>query len=59
MLATVLTYALAALSGAIVALKVIAPLTKNTVDDKVLEYAEDAEALGAKAVSALATKAVK
>ena len=31
------------LSGVILALKVIAPTTKNTIDDKVLVYAEDVE----------------
>lgn len=34
-----------ALAGVIAALKLIAPLTKNTVDDKALEYAEKVEAL--------------
>lgn len=33
------------LAGIIVGLKVIAPLTKNKVDDKVLEYAEKAESI--------------
>lgn len=31
------------IAGLVVALKVIAPLTKNKVDDKVLEVAEKAE----------------
>lgn len=39
----VLSVVAALLAGGVVALKVIAPLTKNTVDDKVLEYAEKAE----------------
>lgn len=43
MLLTVLTYAAAVLSGVVLALKVIAPMTKNTVDDKVLTYVEKAE----------------
>lgn len=34
---------LAAVSGAIVALKVIAPKTKTTADDKVLAFAEKYE----------------
>lgn len=33
------------LAGLVVALKAIAPLTKNTVDDKVLDYAEKAESV--------------
>lgn len=33
------------LVGAIAALKIIAPLTKTTLDDKALEYAEKAEAI--------------
>lgn len=43
MLANILLIASGALAGVIVALKVIAPLTKNTVDDKILVYAEDVE----------------
>ena len=35
----------AVLAGIVVALKVIAPLTKTTVDDKVLDYAEKAESV--------------
>lgn len=33
------------IAGIVVALKVIAPLTKNKVDDKVLEVAETADKL--------------
>lgn len=43
MLTTILLIAGGVLSGVILALKVIAPLTKNTVDDKILVYAEDVE----------------
>lgn len=39
-LSTVLVFVAGLLAGVIAGLKVIAPLTKNTVDDKVLEYAE-------------------
>lgn len=41
-LATVLVVVTAFLSGLVTALKVIAPITKNKVDDKVEEYAEKA-----------------
>jgi len=40
-LATVLIFVTGALAGAVAALKVIAPRTKNTYDDKALKYAED------------------
>jgi len=43
MIANILLIAGGVLSGVILALKVIAPLTKNTVDDKILVYAEDVE----------------
>jgi hypothetical protein len=46
---TVMTYVGALLAGAIVALKVIAPMTKTDKDDKALEYAEKAEAAVEKA----------
>lgn len=39
-LPTVLVVVTAFLSGVVAALKLIAPRTKNTKDDKVLEYAE-------------------
>jgi len=42
-LQTVLMVAGGVLAGVVVALKVIAPMTKNKVDDKVLEVAEKAE----------------
>lgn len=42
---TLLLVLSALLAGAVVALKVIAPMTKTTVDDTVLEYAEKAEAV--------------
>lgn len=41
-LSTVLALVTAFLAGGITFLKVLAPRTKNTVDDKVLEYAEKA-----------------
>jgi len=44
-LALVLSVLAAVLAGAVVALKVIAPLTKTTADDKLLDYAEKAEAV--------------
>lgn len=37
---TVLVFVAGLLAGVIAGLKVIAPLTKNKVDDKVLEYGE-------------------
>lgn len=43
MLATILLIAGGVVSGVVLALKVIAPRTKNTVDDKILIYAEDVE----------------
>lgn len=43
MLSTVLLYAGLFVAGIVAGLKVIAPLTKNTVDDKILLYAEDVE----------------
>lgn len=36
--ATILTHAAAVLAGILVALRVIAPLTRNKVDDRVVEY---------------------
>lgn len=42
MLTTILLYAGIFLAGLVAGLKVIAPLTKTTIDDKVLEYGEDA-----------------
>lgn len=39
-LTTVLVFVAGLLAGVIAGLKVIAPLTKTKVDDKVLEYAE-------------------
>lgn len=52
MLANILLYAGLFLGGALAGLKVIAPLTKNKVDDKVLLYGEEAvellEKLGVK-----------
>lgn len=41
-LTTILVVVTAFLGGLVTALKVIAPLTKNTVDDKIEEYAEKA-----------------
>ena len=43
MISTILLVASGVIAGLIVGLKVIAPLTKNTIDDKVLLYAEDVE----------------
>jgi hypothetical protein len=43
MITSILLIASSVLSGIILALKVIVPLTKNTVDDKILIYAEDVE----------------
>lgn len=40
----VLALVIGVLGGVVAGLKVIAPLTKNTVDDKVLAVAEKAEA---------------
>ena len=40
-LLTVLSYALAVLAGGITALKIIAPKTKTTADDRALVYLED------------------
>lgn len=52
MLTQILLYVLIFATGAVAGLKVIAPLTKTKVDDKILEYGEDAlkvlEALGVK-----------
>lgn len=42
MLSTVLLYAALFLGGLVAGLKVVAPLTATKVDDKVLEYGEDA-----------------
>lgn len=44
-LALALVIAAGVLAGLVAALKVIAPATKNTTDDKVLQYAEDAESV--------------
>lgn len=41
-LSTVLALVTAFLAGGITFLKVLAPRTKSTVDDKILEYAEKA-----------------
>ena len=41
-LSTVLLFVTGVLTGAVAALKIIAPRTKTTKDDKVLEYAEKA-----------------
>lgn len=43
MFATVLTYAALFAAGLAAGLKIIAPLTKTKVDDKILEYVEDLE----------------
>ena len=40
---SILLIASGVLSGIVLALKVIAPLTANKIDDKVLIYAEDVE----------------
>lgn len=52
MLASILIYAGIFLGGLVAGLKVIAPLTKTNIDDKVLEYGQDAvkllESLGVK-----------
>lgn len=44
-LALVITAVSGILVGIVATLKVIAPATKNTVDDKILDYAEKAEAV--------------
>jgi hypothetical protein len=41
------------LVGLIAGLKIIAPMTKNTVDDTVLDYAEKAEAVLAQVAPAV------
>lgn len=41
-LATILVFATGILTGAVAALKIIAPRTKNTYDDKALEWGEKA-----------------
>jgi len=41
-LATVLVFLTGGLAGVVAALKIIAPRTKNTIDDEVEEYAEKA-----------------
>lgn len=43
MLGNILLIAGGVLGGVVLALKVIAPLTKTTVDDKILVYAEDVQ----------------
>jgi len=45
MFTDILLYAGAFVAGLVVALKVIAPRTKNKVDDKILVYAQDLEEL--------------
>lgn len=47
--AIVLAVVAAVLGGVIAVLKVVAPMTKTTVDDKALEYAQDAETVVEKA----------
>jgi len=62
MLTTILLYAGIFLGGLVAGLKVIAPLTKTTLDDKALIYGEDAikflEALGVKFPADVEPKAV-
>ena len=41
-LATLLVFVTGILAGAVASLKIIAPITKNTFDDKVEEFAEKA-----------------
>jgi hypothetical protein len=41
-LPTILVFVTGVLAGLVAGLKIIAPRTKNTIDDKVLEYAEKA-----------------
>lgn len=41
-LSTILVFVTGALAGLVAGLKIIAPRTKTTKDDKVLEYAEKA-----------------
>lgn len=48
-ISVIISAALGLLAGAVVALKVIAPLTKTKVDDKVLERLEQLEAMVAAA----------
>lgn len=43
MLTSILLIAGGVISGIVLALKVIAPLTSNKLDDKILIYAEDVE----------------
>lgn len=43
MLSDILIYAALFLAGGIAALKIVAPRTKNTIDDTVLHYGEEAE----------------
>lgn len=52
----VLAVAAAVLAAAVTVLKVVAPMTKTTVDDKALAYAEDAQAVVQKAEDYLAPK---
>ena len=56
MLFTVLSITAAVLAGAVVALKVVAPMTKTTKDDKALEYAEKVEAVVEEAKAYVAPK---
>lgn len=44
-LSTILVFVTGALAGLVAALKVIAPITKNSVDDKIEEFAEKALAM--------------
>lgn len=41
-LPTILVFVTGILAGAVAALKIIAPRTKNTIDDKARDYAEKA-----------------
>lgn len=41
-LTTLLVFITGALAGAVAGLKVIAPFTKNTIDDRIEEFAEKA-----------------
>lgn len=43
MLADILIYAALFLAGGVAALKIVAPRTKNKVDDAILHYGEEAE----------------
>jgi len=62
MLTDILIYAALFVAGGVAALKVIAPRTKNTVDDSILHYGEEAEkvlaSLGVKLPDHVELKAV-